>query len=213
MFCAKYQKHHAIEKKPTLQTRMHHTWILLFANDPRMMLEDISIHALRAAAISRIHSPVREKFGLTRNKRGERSVRVYSWRKDKIGVVGRDHFRQDFRRFADPVFSLATRSRAGCDSAKREDTGNGQSKTHDRDTKGKKRKEQPRRCRQPRRNTWFVQRDESADRVIRCRTELYLLYGTFMAPIKIRSALPVGHYRAGGRGYFRAIDEADTSRA
>lgn len=37
-------------------------------------------------------------------------------------------------------------------------------------------------------------RDESADRVIRCRTELYLLYGTFMAPIKIRSALPVGHY-------------------
>lgn len=47
----------------------------------------------------------------------------------------------------------------------------------------------------------FVEQDESADRVIRCLTELYLLYGTFMAPIKIRSALPVGHY-GGGREYF-----------
>jgi len=40
----------------------------------------------------------------------------------------------------------------------------------------------------------FIGREESADRVIRCRTELYLLHGTFMTLIKIQSVLPVGHY-------------------
>lgn len=57
----------------------------------------------------------------------------------------------------------------------------------------------------PRGNTRSSRRRESVDRVIRCQTELYLLYGTFMASIRIRGALPVGHYDGGRESVSSSI--------
>lgn len=192
VFCAKHRKHHAMpcDWKETGASDTHAPRGFYY---PLMILRWwLEIFRSRAAW-HRLFSdsfPRSWEIGLTRNKRGERSVQARSWRKNKIGVAGRIIFARTFE-VRRPGF-LATRSREWEEIPrnKKKKPRDGQLKTHDR---GKK--EAPTLSATSKKHS-FVGQEESADRVIRCRTELYLLYGTFMAPIKIRSALPVGHYEA-----------------
>jgi hypothetical protein len=71
--------------------------------------------ALLADSFFRVSWEIR----LTRNKRGERSERVRSWRKDKIGVAGGFAFSLGLSKFVDPV--SARRAKQGGDSAKQDE--------------------------------------------------------------------------------------------
>jgi len=110
----------------------------------------IGIHVVTAWHCSSLEFvfPLSWEIRLTRNKRGERSERVRSWRKDKIGRPG-SRFRQDFRgsstRFPHDARMIprnkTKRGRASCEAPR-------QSKTHDWEACAK-----ARRRRRPRGNT------------------------------------------------------------
>lgn len=119
MFRAKHRKHHAMpcDWKETDASDTHATREFYYSLMIPGWWSEIFRFVRCVALLFSVSFPRSWEIGLTRNKRGERSVQVHSWRKDKIGVAGGIIFARTFE-VRRPGFS-----RDAIDSAKQEETG------------------------------------------------------------------------------------------